>query len=217
VSIPKIIHQVWDGPMLPGIQECLDSVKRVMPDYDVRVYNGEEVNEVAPDKVAFVKKTDLFRNLIVHRDGGWWVDADCFILKPFDGDRSYSYGLQEQGEGCLLTEWLFGSEAKNPDQMRCLNWIKDNSLINPYGGVLNARRGVIRVNSRPQSAYKGGIDAIGEKDFLPYAEYGSRYFAKHSRSRRLPTNPTAVHLFMGSWVKSATGVLSEVKEVERWG
>ena len=30
------------------------------------------------------------------------------------------------------------------------------------------------------------------------------------------TNPTAVHLFLGSWVKSATGVLSEVREIERW-
>ena len=54
--IPKVIHQVWDGPMPPGIQECLDSVKRVMPDYDVRVYNGEEVNRIVPQRMTLVGK-----------------------------------------------------------------------------------------------------------------------------------------------------------------
>ena len=162
-----------------------------------------------------MKKTDLFRNQIVYRDGGWWVDADCFAIKPFNGDCAYSYGLQETRTdgGCLVSEWLFGSEAGNPDQKRCLDWIKDNQLVNSYSGALNSRRGVIR-------SKRGGIDAIGEKDFLPYTEYGSRYFAKLSRSQysRPPINPTAVHLFMGSWVKyPAMGVLSEVKEAQRWG
>jgi len=223
VLIPKIIHQVWDGPMLPGIQECLDSVKRVMPDYDVRVYDGEEVNRIAPEKMTLVGKTDIVRNKKLYEEGGWWVDADCYMMKPLNGDCAYSYGLQEQRDGCWnqVCDWLFGSEAGNPDQKRCLDWINTSQLVNPYNGYMRRpRRHCLRSG--------WGIDTVGAKGFLPYNEYGSRYFAKNygnkwhhfpgrSPQRRKPANPTAVHLFLGSWVKSATGVLSEAKEVERWG
>jgi len=203
VLIPKIIHQVWDGPMLPGIQECLDSVKRVMPDYDVRVYDGEEVNRIAPEKMTLVGKTDVVRNKKLYEEGGWWVDADCYMMKPLNGDCAYSYGLQEQKDGCWnqVCDWLFGSEAGNPDQKRCLDWL--NKL--PHVTVVGFHRHC------PQYAHKA-------KKFLPYNEYGSRYFSKTTPQRRKPANPTAVHLFMGSWVKyPATGVLSEVKEAQRWG
>ena len=203
--IPKIIHQVWDGPMLPGIQECLDSVKRVMPDYDVRVYDGEEVNRIVPERMTLVGKTDVVRNKKLYEEGGWWVDADCYMMKPLNGDCAYSYGLQEQRDGRFnqVCDWLFGSEAGNPDQKRCLDWINTSQLVNSYDGYMRQPYGTM---------YKRGA-----KGFLPYNEYGSRYFAKNTPQRRKPSNPTAVHLFMGSWVKPATGVLSEVKEVERWG
>ena len=126
--IPKIIHQVWEGPVVPGIQECLDSVSRVMSDYDVRIYGDSDMDEYVPRDIPFMKRTDLFRNLIVFKEGGFWVDADCFILKPFKRDCGYSYGLQEEG-GCLLSEWLFGSESGNPDQMRVYKWIRNNTLV----------------------------------------------------------------------------------------
>jgi mannosyltransferase OCH1-like enzyme len=204
VLIPKIIHQVWDGPMLPGIQECLDSVKRVMPDYDVRVYDGEEVNRIVPERMTLAGKTDIVRNKKLYEEGGWWVDADCYMMKPLNGDCAYSYGLQEQRDGRFnqVCDWLFGSEAGNPDQKRCLDWINTSQLVNSYDGYMRQPYGTM---------YKRGA-----KGFLPYNEYGSRYFAKTTPQRRKPSNPTAVHLFMGSWVKPATGVLSEVKEVERW-
>ena len=191
--------------MLPGIQDCLDSVKRVMPDYDVRVYDGEEVNRIVPEKMTLVGKTDIVRNKKLYEEGGWWVDADCYMMKPLNGDCAYSYGLQEQRDGRFnqVCDWLFGSEAGNPDQKRCLDWINTSQLVNSYNGYMRQPYGTM---------YKRGA-----KGFLPYNEYGSRYFAKNTPQRRKPSNPTAVHLFMGSWVKPATGVLSEVKEVERWG
>jgi hypothetical protein len=191
--------------MLPGIQECLDSVKRVMPDYDVRVYDGEEVNRIVPEKMTLVGKTDIVRNKKLYEEGGWWVDADCYMMKPLNGDCAYSYGLQEQRDGRFnqVCDWLFGSEAGNPDQKRCLDWINTSQLVNSYDGYMRQPYGTM---------YKRGA-----KGFLPYNEYGSRYFAKNTPQRRKPSNPTAVHLFMGSWVKPATGVLSEVKEAQRWG
>ena len=190
--------------MLPGIQECLDSVTRVMPDYDVRVYDGEEVNRIVPEKMTLAGKTDIVRNKKLYEEGGWWVDADCYMMKPLNGDCAYSYGLQEQRDGRFnqVCDWLFGSEAGNPDQKRCLDWINTSQLVNSYDGYMRQPYGTMHKR--------------GAKGFLPYNEYGSRYFAKNTPQRRKPSNPTAVHLFLGSWVKSATGVLSEVKEAQRW-
>jgi hypothetical protein len=211
--------------MLPGIQECLDSVKRVMPDYDVRVYGDEEVNRIAPQSMAMIGKTDIVRNKMLYEEGGWWVDADCYVLKPFNGDCTYSYGLQEHRDGqrwCLVCDWLFGSEAGNPDQKRCLDWIDTTPNFEQY-----ASSGYMTQYLSTNTA-GWGIDTVGDKDFLPHTEYGSRYFANRDCTRGFrspvdmnqnePRNATAVHLFMGSWVKyPAMGVLSEVKEAERWG
>ena len=38
MDIPKIIHYVWlgSGKMSPFIQDCVDSWKRVMPDYEIK-------------------------------------------------------------------------------------------------------------------------------------------------------------------------------------
>ena len=239
--IPKIIHQAWVGPMLPGIQECLDSVKRVMPDYDVRVYDGEEVDRIAPHRMTMIGKTDIVRNRKLYDEGGWWVDADCYVLKPFNGDCAYSYGLQEPRDGCWnqVCDWLFGSESGNPDQKRCLDWINTNQLLNPYDGYMRKPRQFLpragwEIDFRQRSmSGSHTVNAAwwgrkGAKDFLPYTEYGSRYFANRDCTRGFrspvdmnqnePRNATAVHLFMGSWVKyPAMGVLSEVKEAQRWG
>ena len=41
MAIPKIIHYCWmSGDSYPDdIQECIDSWKKVMPDYEIRLWN----------------------------------------------------------------------------------------------------------------------------------------------------------------------------------
>ena len=56
MDIPKIIHYVWlgSGKMSPFIQDCVDSWKRVMPDYEIKCWNEQnfDVNSVVWVKEA---------------------------------------------------------------------------------------------------------------------------------------------------------------------
>jgi len=216
VSIPKIIHQLWVGPMIPGIQECLDSVTRVMPDHDVRVYGERELNNVVPENLSPVEKSDVLRHRIVYNEGGWWLDADCFALKPLDGDCAYSLGSQECWQGQRVAyalrrkikpQWqsvcnyTFGSESGNPDQRACELAVigQTTDYANGWGGN------------------RGFSNIVGGRTLLPANVYGSRYFAEINPSKYKPKNATTVHLFLSSWVKHTTnGVLSKAKEVARW-
>lgn len=55
MDIPKIIHYVWlgSGKMSPFIQDCVDSWKRVMPDYEIKCWNEQNFDV---NSVVWVKK-----------------------------------------------------------------------------------------------------------------------------------------------------------------
>ena len=205
--IPKVIHQLWAGPMVPGIQECLDSVTKVMPDHDVRVYGESELNNIVPENLSFVEKSDVLRHRIVHDEGGWWLDADCFALKPLDGDCAYSLGSQECVSRTVMPQWqsvcvyTFGSEAGNPDQKACELAIlgQTTDYVKGWGGN------------------RGFSNIVGGRTLLPANVYGSRYFAEVHPSKYRPRNATTVHLFLSSWVKRGWGgVLAKAQEVMKW-
>ena len=216
--IPKVIHQVWDGPMVPGIQECLDSVKRVMPDYDVVVHSGADMDELVPDQFSAVERSNRFRNHVLHQHGGWWIDADCYALRPLNSDQAHSFGKQEMRtwSNChspMVVDWAFGSEAGNPVFPRIVK-----------------RLGTDRVHRRSSNGDSASFSSmpplgqhmakvLGGGKLEPHYVYGSRRFSHRSPSKQTPRNATLVHLFLGSWYKAGwrNGVLSEVKEAQRWG
>lgn len=92
-NIPKIIHLCWfSGDEYPkGIKECLDSWKRIIPDYQVKLWTKEMA--LATD-IPFVKEAiekrkwafaaDVIRVYALYKEGGIYADSDIFFLKRFD-------------------------------------------------------------------------------------------------------------------------------------
>ncbi len=92
-NIPKIIHLCWfSGDEYPeGIKECLDSWKRIIPDYQVKLWTKEMA--LATD-IPFVKEAieqrkwafaaDVIRLYALYHDGGVYADSDIYFLKRFD-------------------------------------------------------------------------------------------------------------------------------------
>ena len=205
--IPKIIHQVWDGPMQPGIQECLDSVKRVMPDYDVVVHGGADMDELVPEPLCLVERTNLYRYRLLHRHGGWWADADCYALRPLDSDKPHSFGEQEKS--AKVVDWAFGTEAGNPDMENVL------ARISP---TIKQRRSSLGLDTDMPSLGVHMAKALSGRKLEPFHVYGSRRFSYRSPSKLIPKNANLVHLFLGSWYNNRWrgGVRGKVMEVERW-
>lgn len=92
-QIPKKIHYFWFGknpiPLLE--QKCIDSWKRVCPDYEIILWNEDnyDVSQNLYMKQAYeVGKwgfvPDYARLDIIYQHGGIYLDTDVEVLKAFD-------------------------------------------------------------------------------------------------------------------------------------
>ncbi|WP_316786282.1 glycosyltransferase family 32 protein [Pedobacter frigiditerrae] len=99
-KIPKIIHYCWfSGEELPiFLKDCIDSWKRVMPDYKIRLWDA---NSFDFDTVPFVKEAfsvkkwafvaDYIRLYALYTEGGIYFDSDVMVFKPFDEFLRYDF------------------------------------------------------------------------------------------------------------------------------
>jgi len=91
-KIPKVIHYVWVGPhpLTLLAQQCIESWKKYLPDYEFKLWNETNspmshpyVQEMyAQKKWAFV--SDYIRFWALEREGGIYLDTDTEVLKSFD-------------------------------------------------------------------------------------------------------------------------------------
>lgn len=91
--IPKLIHLCWfSGDEYPeNIKFCLDSWKKVLPDFQVKVWTKDMALATGIDFVKeaiSVKKwafaADVIRLYAVYQCGGVYMDSDIYVLKRFD-------------------------------------------------------------------------------------------------------------------------------------
>ena len=99
--IPKIIHFCWlsNDPYPKEIRQCMDSWKKVMPDYEIKLWNMETFDvSSAPVYVQEAVKArkwafaaDYIRMYALYTEGGIYLDSDVKILKRFDDFLHYSF------------------------------------------------------------------------------------------------------------------------------
>jgi mannosyltransferase OCH1-like enzyme len=96
IRIPKIIHQIWIGP-LPA-PKFMHTWKDIHPDYEYLLWNNERIKELFPlvnqhlydlyehNDEAWSARSDILRFEIMYRYGGIYVDADTICLRHLEGD-----------------------------------------------------------------------------------------------------------------------------------
>lgn len=99
--IPKIIHFCWlsGDPYPQKIRKCMKTWKRIMPDYEVKLWNMETFDiSTAPIYVQEAIKArkwafaaDYIRMYALYTEGGIYLDSDVKILKRFDEFLNYSF------------------------------------------------------------------------------------------------------------------------------
>jgi len=108
--IPKIIHYCWlsDDPYPEKVQHCIDSWKKVLPDYEIRLWDRKRFDLQSSPWVreAFEHKkyafaADYIRCYALYTEGGIYLDSDVEVLKPFDDllDMPYFMGLERASDG----------------------------------------------------------------------------------------------------------------------
>jgi len=108
--IPKIIHYCWlsGDPFPESIQRCIDSWKRVLPDYEIMLWDTKRFDLSSSEWVrqAFESKkyafaADYIRMYALYNYGGIYLDSDVEVLKPFDDllDLPYFIGKEKTPSG----------------------------------------------------------------------------------------------------------------------
>jgi len=97
-QIPKKIHLSWKNKNILDSDSYLISngvgrLRKLNPDWDIEVSNDEDVNKLLRDSIGLehwnlikdkkiVEKTDLWRLLKIHQEGGLYIDIDRYINIP---------------------------------------------------------------------------------------------------------------------------------------
>ena len=108
--IPKLIHLCWfsTDPYPVEIKVCLDSWKRVIPDYEVKVWGYKEAKAIgcsyideALESRQWAFAADAVRFYAVFKYGGIYMDSDIYLYKRFDEfmkDGVFTTFMTEEGE-----------------------------------------------------------------------------------------------------------------------
>ena len=144
--IPKIIHYTWfSGEAFPSnIQRCIDSWKKLLPDYELRLWDMEAIKDIdsvflkealAERKWAYA--ADFVRLYAIYHEGGIYLDTDVLVFKPFNQLLDHKAFIGKENsihfEGGFSAQYLsshcFGAEKENPFIKRCLDYYDDRHFI----------------------------------------------------------------------------------------
>lgn len=124
--IPKTIHYCWfgDNPHNDLIKKCIASWKRFLPDYKIIEWNESNIDVFSNEfmKICYEEKkwayvSDYARLLALKNHGGFYLDTDMEVIKPFPEQfRSY--------------EFLAGEEVDNQVSCGIIGTSPENEVIN---------------------------------------------------------------------------------------
>ncbi len=99
MSIPKKIHWCWlSGDPLPhNLQECINSWKKIMPDYEIICWDMKRFDihsipfvEQACEKRKWAFAADYIRLYALYTEGGIYLDSDVMVFERFDKFLNHS-------------------------------------------------------------------------------------------------------------------------------
>ena len=203
--------------MPPQIAACLDSWRRVMPDYELRRWDESCLGEIDSDfvrealaerKWAFA--SDVIRLHALYNYGGIYLDTDVRVARNFDPllhhrgfvGRESSMHLIGRETVNFLTTCCIGSEKCNPFIGRCLRYYYGRHFITSADRSLPAElRLDMRLNSEvmyrlaTEIGYKASVLCDYEQDcgdiiVLP---------KDNLDPEGITVNSYCEHLALGSW------------------
>lgn len=214
--ISKVIHLCWlsGDPYPEKIRKCLDSWKRILPDYEVILWdtNRFDLNKSIWVEQAFKAKkyafaADYIRFYALYHYGGIYMDSDVEVLKTFDDLLHLPYFVGAEKAGTIEAA-IMGSEPHNPWIKQCLDYY-DNREFVLEDGSLDIRKlpeimveeisklQPIKTISLEESKSLSNLDFSKQVIVLPDEYFSPKVF--DSRQVLLTPNTYAIHHYENSW------------------
>ncbi|MCL2507594.1 MAG: glycosyl transferase [Oscillospiraceae bacterium] len=217
--IPKTIHYCWFGkgekPKL--VQKCIQSWKRVLPDYEIVEWNETNFDIGANEFVrqayenrnyAFV--SDYARAKALFDNGGVYLDTDVEVLKSFDaflGHRMFA-GFEEEN---FVGTCVMGAEKGFPLLIKYMEHYEGTPYVLPDGSFYKSTNVVLLTEMLEENGLvrdgdlreAGGVTVYPRTFFSPY-DYinGINHITQDS---------CAIHHFAQLWLPGRVRLKSKIK------
>nr|WP_314546836.1 glycosyltransferase [uncultured Empedobacter sp.] len=193
--IPKIIHYCWFGgnPKPESFYICLDSWKKILPDYEIIEWNETnfDINccdyvKLAAESKKWAFVSDYARALALYEMGGIYMDIDVevkFSLDEFLIHRAFS-GFEIKGSPFTA---LWATEKGHPWAKRVIDFYDEKTSFDLTTNTVFVSDLLVKEYGidPDRDEYQEGKDGI--------VIYPSTYFCLD-----LPKN-YATHHFVGTW------------------
>lgn len=202
--IPKVIHYCWFGRGNQNdlIKRCIESWKKVLPEYEVVLWNEDNFpyeeypfaqQALKDGKWAFV--SDVARLHALYYNGGIYMDTDVEMIKPLDKFLEHGFFSSFESKRHLLTG-LMGAKKGNLYVKLLLDWYRDKSYGKDFYEIANTRiiTRITRMNC--------GIKINGEQyNFADNCYYTRDYFCPELVNAKwnVTNNTCCIHHSTGLW------------------
>ncbi len=226
--IPKKIHYCWlsNDPIPSSLQKYMKSWKKFLPDYEFIRWNFDRFDKNSSIWVqeAFEKKkyafaADYIRLYAIYNFGGFYLDMDVEVLKPFNDLLKLKSAVCRQDEKDGLEAACFGAEKWAEWIKVCLDYYKGKHFVDSNGEMklkplpnimedcLKENNFIIKNVSSVSEALKDSTGKI--VNVLPNSFFSPK---SYKTGRITVTEQTySIHHFAWSWLDKKTKVRYFIK------
>lgn len=151
-DIPNVIYTYWHDNNVPvTVRSCIQTWKRLHPDYTIHLITKDTLSEFVPVSVSSSwihattpqRFTDFLRLYLLSKNGGIWMDASIRLNRRLDWVHAYQRAEKSEYVGFtinffketdvpVIDSWFMASV---PDSMFMKNWYEKFDHINTYKTV----------------------------------------------------------------------------------
>jgi len=225
---PKIIHMCWfsTDPYPVEIKVCLDSWRRVLPDYkiklwgmaDARALNIAYVNE-ALDARRWAFAADVVRFYALWAEGGVYMDSDIYLYRRFDeflpeegGCSTFHEKIYPEHEGFGLQAAFLMGDKGNEFCGRMVEYYRSHHYLLPDG----THDDTISPFVMRAMAVELGYKSEDREMRLPGLTVYPTHFLAPRKRYTVDRSTVGQHRVYGSWRKRKLGRRIEIRVKHIW-
>jgi mannosyltransferase OCH1-like enzyme len=207
--IPKTIHYCWFGKGAKSDLNlrCIDSWRRVMPDYQIKEWN--ETNyplDTAYSQKAYAKEfwsklSNLARLQAVYTEGGIYLDTDVEVLKTFSPMLHHKcfLGFQVKEEQVdWVANGVLGAQAGHPFLKRCRELTLERFA---KSGKFYRSPEMTTIILKEIGLKEYGLQEIEEVTIYPLEYFYPYSWTEEFSPECVKENTYSIHFWEGTWLK----------------
>ncbi len=225
--IPKIIHYCWFGTkQIPeDYQGYIDGWKKLMPDYEIMLWNEANSPMHLPYLQAALKYkkwanlSNFVRIYALYHHGGIYMDTDMEVLKSLEEFRQYGSFLglelgEKNDKDIIVNNAIFGAEKGHPFIEKCMDFYLQH--FDGRDTALDSSPYLVTRLLKETGMHKYGRQNIGGVELFPKEYFYPYHITEKFTPECVKENTYTIHHWGYSWgTKPFSYRLEHLKKVTK--